>query len=252
MRRVTLPVLIFMLSSSTALAQVQWPDKAKNLKVLHQDTTPRRLRGTMLGFARALGVDCDFCHVAEDRSDFSTYDFASDDNPHKNRAREMWTMVQNTNQYLQVAEGDAQVRCMTCHRGYREPKTLGQVLNDALYSEGVDAVVERYHELKERYAGGQAFNFNTDQPLNALGYRMLQSGRVDDSLKFFELNVAEHPEASNPYDGLAEAYMSKGMRWQAIVNYSKSLEIDPSNSNATARLDELMSGVLEPAHTQEN
>ena len=41
--------------------------------------------------------------------------------------------------------------------------------------------------------------------------------------------VAEFPNASNPYDSLAEAYLVAGQRERAITNYRKSLELNPGN-----------------------
>ena len=70
-----------------------WPEKPKNLQVLPKDWPGTRLRPVMVGFSRALGVRCSYCHKGEEGKPLSTYDFASDDNPNKNRAREMLRML---------------------------------------------------------------------------------------------------------------------------------------------------------------
>jgi len=70
-----------------------WPEKPKNLQVLPKDWTGTRLRPVMTGFTRALGVRCSYCHKGEEGKPLSTYDFASDENPNKNRAREMMRMM---------------------------------------------------------------------------------------------------------------------------------------------------------------
>src|SRR5580692_13151166 len=69
-----------------------WPEKPKNLQVLPKDWPGSRLQPVMIGFTRALGVRCSYCHVGEEGKPLSTFDFASDDNPNKNRAREMLRM----------------------------------------------------------------------------------------------------------------------------------------------------------------
>jgi len=48
-----------------------------------------------------------------------------------------------------------------------------------------------------------------------------------------------YPNASNPYDSLAEAYMVQGDREAAIKNYRKSLELNPNNTNAVTMLKRL-------------
>jgi hypothetical protein len=70
-----------------------WPEKPKNLRVLPKDWPGSRLRPVMVGFTRALGVRCSYCHKGEEGKPLSTYDFASDENPNKNRAREMYRML---------------------------------------------------------------------------------------------------------------------------------------------------------------
>lgn len=74
--------------------------------------------------------------------------------------------------------------------------------------------------------------------MNILGYRYLESD-VDTAIGVFELNVELHPEASNPWDSLAEGYMVKGDTQKAIEYYEKSLELNPENQNAVEKLAEL-------------
>ena len=85
----------------------------KNLKVL----TPEQLQaGIMQQFARALGQNCQFCHVRGD--------FASDENPKKIQARSMITMAHDLNAKFPAVEGKVYVTCFTCHRGKTEPETV--------------------------------------------------------------------------------------------------------------------------------
>ena len=39
-----------------------WPEKPKNLQVLPKDWPGSRLQPVMVGFSRALGVRCWYCH----------------------------------------------------------------------------------------------------------------------------------------------------------------------------------------------
>jgi hypothetical protein len=110
----------------------RWPEKPENLKVLPKDWKGSRLSPVMKGFTRALGVRCTYCHVGEEGKPLSTYDFPSDDNPNKDRAREMLRMFGSVNDHLKKIEssGDKRVNmwCHTCHRGRPRPMTLAEEL----------------------------------------------------------------------------------------------------------------------------
>ena len=75
--------------------------------------------------------------------------------------------------------------------------------------------------------------------LNRLGYRLLSTRKVAEAIEIFKLNVEIFPQASNVYDSLGEAYMLHGDKELAIANYKRSLELDPQNKNATAKLTTL-------------
>jgi len=84
------------------------PQQPKNLKVLADAS---EVRPTMAQFTSGLGVQCAFCHV-QDRS--------SDENPKKQVARMMLTMVNEIN--ARFPDHKAHISCYTCHRGENEPK----------------------------------------------------------------------------------------------------------------------------------
>lgn len=107
-------------------------ENPKNLKVLPEDISPRQLRDFMRSAAMGLGVRCWFCHVGEEGQDLSTFDFASDEKPHKAAARIMFRMVMdiNGNHLSELAKLDMghddeeeapSVRCVTCHAGEQKP-----------------------------------------------------------------------------------------------------------------------------------
>lgn len=71
------------------------------------------------GFSTALGVGCDYCH--------NTQDYASNEIPAKNIAREMMTMSGEIREMLskitEIKNEKAHVNCATCHRGSIIPAT---------------------------------------------------------------------------------------------------------------------------------
>src|SRR5436309_13379459 len=115
-----------------AQQRFEWPEKAKNLKVLPKNTPKEKLSATMIGFTRALGVRCPFCHVGQEGQPLTTYDFGSDQKPMKQVARGMMKLVKKTNDEIRkmnVPEPKhVEVACITCHRGRPRPMTLADEL----------------------------------------------------------------------------------------------------------------------------
>jgi hypothetical protein len=110
-----------------AQPQFVWPARITNARVLPADIGAERLRGTMVSFARSLGVRCTFCHVGAEGAPLNTLDFVSDANPHKNVARDMIRLVQRLNRddlpAILGASDRTRVTCTTCHRGATTPAT---------------------------------------------------------------------------------------------------------------------------------
>lgn len=100
--------------------------KPTNLQVLPKDIPPQQLMAMMRGYAKALGVECGFCHAEDPQT--HRLDFASDAKPDKGIARTMIRMTQEINaKYLSTIQdpdatvADKTVTCGTCHRGHTMP-----------------------------------------------------------------------------------------------------------------------------------
>jgi hypothetical protein len=103
-------------------------DKPKNLKVLPKNISGRELHNIMKGYSASLGVRCNFCHVSEkvEGQDKPKFDFASDNKPEKNIARDMMRMTAAINEHYigKMIGGDhtlEQIACVTCHMGRKTP-----------------------------------------------------------------------------------------------------------------------------------
>lgn len=68
----------------------------------------------------------------------------------------------------------------------------------------------------------------------------MQSGKVKEAIEIFKLNVEAFPKSGNTYDSLGEAYLKNGDKKLAIINYKKSVELDPTNENGKKVLQELL------------
>jgi hypothetical protein len=118
-----------LLPSPTAAAQAPQgrgtPAPPTNLQVLPKDISRADLLLVMRGYARGLGVECNYCHVQEGRG--GRNDMASDEKPPKKTARVMIRMVDHVNEMLASELGKpaadvVKVECATCHRGSAIPE----------------------------------------------------------------------------------------------------------------------------------
>jgi len=116
------------------------------------------------------------------------------------------------------------------------PNPLG-ALERSLRDKGIDASVSLFRQQQVRYPKEEI----TPRLLNTLGYMQMRERRIDDALRIFTLNVEAFPLDANAYDSLGEAYAAKGDRENALANYRKSLQMDPSNRNAAEWIAKLES-----------
>ena len=67
----------------------------------------------------------------------------------------------------------------------------------------------------------------TDLELNAYGYQLLAAGNNDKAIEVLTLNTNRFPRDPNTFDSLGEAYAIKGDKKNAIINFKKSLSMNP-------------------------
>ncbi|HTE01971.1 MAG TPA: alpha/beta hydrolase-fold protein [Mucilaginibacter sp.] len=75
--------------------------------------------------------------------------------------------------------------------------------------------------------------------LNSCGYNQLRANHLQNAIGIFAENVRQHPDSFNAYDSLGEAYMKSGNTALAILNYKKSLELNPHNDSGREMLKKL-------------
>ena len=72
-----------------------------------------------------------------------------------------------------------------------------------------------------------AVNIGTEVELNNYGYQLLNDKEQDKAIEVLTLNTQRHPKSANTFDSLGEAYALKGDKKNAIINFKKSLALDP-------------------------
>ncbi|MEM0933205.1 MAG: tetratricopeptide repeat protein, partial [Bacteroidota bacterium] len=97
--------------------------------------------------------------------------------------------------------------------------------------------LEKYYQLKKER--GKEYNFDDDSMLNDLGYELLGLDKIKEAVEVFQLLVSEFPDSANAYDSLGEGYFVNGQYELALVNYKKSLELNPTNTNAQRMIQKI-------------
>jgi glyoxylase-like metal-dependent hydrolase (beta-lactamase superfamily II) len=117
-----------------------------------------------------------------------------------------------------------------------EMQSAAALLLETLTESGTEAFEKKLQAMRAEKDTGAYFD---EAELNQLGYRLISQNKIDEAITVFKTNVELYPESFNVYDSLGEAYMIKGEKDLAIEFYQKSLEVDPTNTNAVEKLKTL-------------
>lgn len=101
-----------------------------------------------------------------------------------------------------------------------------------------------YEEALEAYKKAQKNNpkngILSERVLNNTGYQELRKKNYEIAQSTFKIYTILYPNSANAFDSLGEFYMVKGDKKNALINYRKSLSIDPKNENAKKMIAKLM------------
>jgi CubicO group peptidase (beta-lactamase class C family) len=119
---------------------------------------------------------------------------------------------------------------------------LGEVIYRALKDGQADGTVDGLDAVLEQ----EGYKIQRPYELNMLGYELLGEGEAEMAIAVFGLNLSHFPKDPNCYDSLAEGYLTRGDREEAIELYRKALEVDPTFENSQRMLEQLTAGVTGP------
>ena len=235
-------VLVGFLLLCSLPVSAQFPDKFTNLKVLPKDISRQELQSTMRGFAFALNVRCEHCHVEKAGGKKFEMDFAADDKEAKKTARVMLEMVAAINRdYISkvTKTPPIQVQCVTCHHGLTQPRTLNSVLAETIDQKGIDSAVAQYHDLRQKYYGSGQYDFG-ETSLNQLTESLLAQKKNKEALTIMEMSFdSNHPDSVWSYHMLAMTHEVNGQTEKAIADYRKVLELHPDDDWAKQQIASL-------------
>lgn len=108
----------------------------------------------------------------------------------------------------------------------------------AVASQDVDAI-EEYVEKNKIKWGKYGFQEDTIIPesrLNSWGYALIRRKEVDKAIRIFEYMVKLYPKSFNAHDSLAEGYLTKGDKENAIKFYKLAIELNPGDTDYAKRI----------------
>jgi CubicO group peptidase (beta-lactamase class C family) len=113
-------------------------------------------------------------------------------------------------------------------------KSVANSVADVMEKEGIDAALSHYKKVKD----SPDYNLNEGE-MNGVGYQFLQTGKAKEAAAIFKLNVEAFPKSFNVYDSYGEALLALGEKTESIVNYKKSLQLNPGSESGIKVLKEL-------------
>lgn len=110
------------------------------------------------------------------------------------------------------------------------------IIEKIIVSDGIESGIKKYEDLKQTKDDKIIF---TEHSLNLLAYKYLNASKINEALTIFKLIVREYPGSFNAYGCLAEALLKNNQKEEAIINFKKSIGLNPKNETAKKRLEEL-------------
>ena len=89
---------------------------------------------------------------------------------------------------------------------------------------GIEAAIKLYPSIQHA-----STHYLNESEMNNVGYQLLQSGKTIEAATVFKWNVEAYPRSFNVYDSYGESLLALGDTAQSIVNYKKSLELNPTS-----------------------
>ncbi|HEY0245101.1 MAG TPA: serine hydrolase, partial [Mucilaginibacter sp.] len=136
---------------------------------------------------------------------------------------------------------------------YNIANAINAILDDKPYVTPKKSILKQYQSVLDTMKGKevlafykklktghpQEYGFDDESTLNEIGYSLMGNKHVDAAIVVFEYNTVLFPKSGNVFDSLGEAYYKKGDKQKALINYKRSLQLNPSNQNAKGIIAEL-------------
>lgn len=157
------------------------------------------------------------------------------------KSKQLVVLLDNTGSSNLVAMQNDILRILY-NQPFDLPKvSVAYVLGNAIQNNSLAAALNQYEKIKKQ----PAYDLN-EADINQMGYNLISVGKIKEAIALMNINVIQFPRSANAWDSRGEAYMRNGEKAQAILDYKKSLELDPFSMNAIRKLNELGEKVPDP------
>ncbi|MDM1552679.1 serine hydrolase [Empedobacter falsenii] len=116
-------------------------------------------------------------------------------------------------------------------------KSIYQALRKEAQTD-VNKAIENYYQLKN--TSEKEYSFENPTELNTLGYELLRAGKINESIKIFQLVVKEFPNNASVADSLGEAYLTNKQYDLALEWYNKAINLGGTNGNAERMIEKII------------
>lgn len=151
----------------------------------------------------------------------------------------------------------------TCasQKGSHQSTVLSQENKDTLHKQSIveklkenaglsiENRIHLYHQLKKDSIA--YYEFSNETELTLYGYAFLWENNLTDAIEVFKLIISEFPNSANAYDSMGEAYLQAGDSALALLNYQKSLELNPGNYYAEDIIEKIKYPHIKPLTAHE-
>jgi tetratricopeptide (TPR) repeat protein len=116
-------------------------------------------------------------------------------------------------------------------KGWKIPTTVVRDRN-------VDAIEEYVNTNAAKWSkyGFEKSSIIPEPRLNSWGYALIRMKELDKAIQLFEYTVKLYPKSFNAHDSLAEGYLTKGDKENAIKYYKLAVELNPGDTDYAKRI----------------
>ena len=108
---------------------------------------------------------------------------------------------------------------------------IEQIINE----QGIEEAQQKFDEI----LSDTSKYLLLENEFNILGYEYARERKNEEAIAVLRMNVKAFPDSWNVYDSFGEMLAWTGSTDEAIKNFKKSLELNPSNENAVKNLDQI-------------
>ncbi|WP_259068946.1 serine hydrolase [Mucilaginibacter sp. X4EP1] len=207
----------------------KWAQAIANFKLI----TPQSTRDILIPIAPGKqsglgGGNMDGDKLINHSHDGTAYDYQAllVSDPPKGRTVILLTNNKNVSLY----QFNGAIQAILDDQPYAKPaKSISISFQNKLDSLTGDQFIAFYNDLKKTHA--DEYGFDDENTLNEIGYYFLGKNKMADAIIVFEYNTKLFPNSWNVFDSLGEAYADKGDKQNALLNYKKSVQLNPNSQS---------------------